>query len=126
MNRAVTNTEQAVIDFIAEAAARGEKCPSNTVIADHIGYGLTNISSLLKTIEAKGAITVERGNNKRVVTIVATGARTAGDVMPGRLAARIGELREAGHDIRTELMEVRDRHGNTSRPARYVYLGRAT
>lgn len=43
-----------------------------------------------------------------------------------RLAARIGELREAGHDIRTELMEVRDRHGNTSRPARYVYLGRAT
>lgn len=42
-----------------------------------------------------------------------------------RLGARVFDLREAGHDIRTERMEVRDRHGNTSRPARYVYLGRA-
>ena len=41
-----------------------------------------------------------------------------------RLGARIFELREAGHDIATDLVEVRDRHGNVSHPARYTYLGK--
>lgn len=42
-----------------------------------------------------------------------------------RLGARIFELREAGHDIHTEMMPVPNRQGGTSRVARYHYLGKA-
>ncbi|MED5545687.1 MAG: helix-turn-helix domain-containing protein [Pseudomonadota bacterium] len=39
-----------------------------------------------------------------------------------RLGARIHDLRERGHSIRTERIEHVNRSGNASRPARYVYL----
>jgi hypothetical protein len=42
-----------------------------------------------------------------------------------RLGARVFDLREAGHDIHTELMEVHNAHGGTSRIARYHYRGKA-
>ena len=43
-----------------------------------------------------------------------------------RLGARVFDLRGDGHVIDTDLVEVRDRHGNVSHPARYTYLGKAT
>lgn len=42
-----------------------------------------------------------------------------------RLGARIKELRDAGHLIRTELITVSTRDGGTAHPARYHYEGRA-
>lgn len=42
-----------------------------------------------------------------------------------RLGARVYDLREAGHDIATHRFEVADRHGSISRPAKYVYKGKA-
>lgn len=46
------------------------------------------------------------------------------DLGIGRLGARVFDLREAGHDIHTELMTVPNRFGETTRPARYHYRGR--
>jgi hypothetical protein len=42
-----------------------------------------------------------------------------------RLSARIHNLREAGHDIYTEWLEVANAHGDISRVARYHYRGKA-
>lgn len=42
-----------------------------------------------------------------------------------RLGARVFDLREAGHNIHTELMETSNAHGGTSRVARYHYRGKA-
>lgn len=42
----------------------------------------------------------------------------------GRLGARVFDLRAAGHDIHTERLNVPNRFGETTRPARYHYRGR--
>jgi len=42
-----------------------------------------------------------------------------------RLGARVFDLREAGHDIYTERLEVHNAHGDKSRVARYHYRGKA-
>lgn len=78
----LTGPEAAILALIDEAASRGEKCPSNYTMADAIGYAANSISTLIQHLEGKGYITVERGNAKRVVTILATGARTAGFTEP--------------------------------------------
>ena len=46
------------------------------------------------------------------------------DLGIGRLGARVFDLREAGHDIHTELMSAPNRFGETTRPARYHYRGK--
>lgn len=40
-----------------------------------------------------------------------------------RLGARVHELRQAGHSIHTDLIEVATAHGDIARVARYTYLG---
>lgn len=47
------------------------------------------------------------------------------DLGIGRLGARVFDLRAAGHDIQTELITVPNRFGETTRPARYHYHGKA-
>lgn len=42
-----------------------------------------------------------------------------------RLGARILELRQDGHAIRTEIITTRNRHGDVCHPARYHYEGKA-
>lgn len=41
----------------------------------------------------------------------------------GRLAARVGELRDAGHDVRTKMERVRKADGSTANIARYLLGG---
>jgi len=41
----------------------------------------------------------------------------------GRLAARVGELREAGHDVRTRMERVTKADGSTANIARYALGG---
>lgn len=66
---------------LVRAADTGATCPGNLVLAELIGKESTSgVSDRLQRLEAHGLIHVERGNNCRVVTIIASGRRTAGDV----------------------------------------------
>jgi len=58
-------------------------------------------------------------SNRRTITPL----EALSDLGIYRLGARIFDLREAGHDIHTELMTVANAHGGTSRVARYHYRG---
>lgn len=67
--------------LIEQAASLGEPCPKNETIAVAIGYSSVSASCrVLNRLEANGLIHVERGAINRVVTILATGKRTAGVV----------------------------------------------
>lgn len=71
--------------MIEKAAAANERCPTNTEIARAVGGKSMNTGSqAIARLEAEGLIAVERGNISRVVTIVASGARTAGKVVRQR------------------------------------------
>lgn len=65
--------------MIAEAAAAGRMAPSCAAIANALGYqSAANGADCTRRLEAAGLILIERyGANGRVITIVATGARTA-------------------------------------------------
>lgn len=72
---------QRIYDAIERAANAGEPCPSNGVLAEIAGLsGIGTPSILVKRLEEAGAIEVERGGRSRVVTIGATGRRTAGRI----------------------------------------------
>lgn len=66
--------------LLRQAAERNETCPTNKVLAVRFGCGTTAIVSALHFLESNGMIAVERGNDRRVVTIRATGQRTLGKV----------------------------------------------
>jgi len=61
---------------------------------------------------------------KKVLAALRQGPITTMDMIRDhgitRTAARIGDLREAGYNITSELVDVRDRAGNTHRVARYT------
>ncbi len=69
-----------IFGIIKQAAERGESCPTNRNLGERFGCGDTPIVNALVFLEANGMIEVERGNDRRVVTIRATGERTAGRV----------------------------------------------
>lgn len=69
-----------IFALVRQAAERGEPCPPNAVLRERFGCGDQAISSALHFLAANGMIVVERGNDHRVVTICATGAKTAGTV----------------------------------------------
>lgn len=67
-----------LLDMIAAAAAAGARSPTNKEIVARLSLGELNRGSLLVTeAERRGLIRVERFQRSRVITIVATGARTA-------------------------------------------------
>lgn len=66
-----------IFTLIKQAAQRGEVCPTNAILGERFGVRPKSISSSLSFLEANGMIEVERGNAWRVVTICATGAKTA-------------------------------------------------
>lgn len=74
----LTFIEKEILAIISRAAEAGQACPSNTMFADLTGS--TNASEIISSLERKGMIRVQRGNSKRVVTIIATGKRTAGEI----------------------------------------------
>ena len=72
---------QRLYTALERAANAGSPCPSNDDLASTLSYANpSRISDLMSLLETMGFITVERGHNIRVVTIVKTGKRTAGQV----------------------------------------------
>lgn len=80
MNDDLNPTQLMVLQAIERAAEAGHQCPSNAQIFDLVGCGINQGSQIIAALERKGVITVERRQNRRVVTIVSTGKRTAGDI----------------------------------------------
>ena len=70
--------EAVVLGMIVRAAAAQAPCLSNSRLADKLRLGnAARAAELVAAIEAKGWITVERGVNARVVTIIDSGKSTA-------------------------------------------------
>lgn len=70
-----------VLEMVERAANAGAACPSNLDIAQAIGAkSISSGPKALERLEKRGLIKVERGATSRVVTILATGKRTAGTV----------------------------------------------
>lgn len=73
--------EKTVFAMIVRAAETGRPCPSNGEIAGAIGANsVATAARWIGKLEKVGLITVERGTSCRVVTIKASGKRTAGIV----------------------------------------------
>ncbi|MCC4254166.1 SANT/Myb domain-containing protein [Sphingobium naphthae] len=67
---------------LERAANSDTPCPTNDALAETLGYASpSKASDLISLLEAMGFITVERGNDQRIVTIVKTGKRTAGHIV---------------------------------------------
>ena len=78
-----------VLTALSRAAAEGLVCPGNDALAGLSGViGSATASGSVKRLERAGRIIVERGNNSRVVTIVATGKKTAGTISAPHWRAR--------------------------------------
>lgn len=72
-----------VFRAISRAAEAGLPCPKNAELVALTGCRSTStIADDLHFLEAAGMVRVERSTNHRVVTICATGEKTAG--VPGR------------------------------------------
>lgn len=69
-----------IFEVIKDAATRGERCPSNAVLAERFSCGTTAIARSINFLETCGMLTVERSNSARVATIRATGQKTAGSI----------------------------------------------
>lgn len=72
--------DQRVYEILVAAADAGECCPSNSALGARIDGSAVQASDILRRLERRGVIMVARGNNSRLVTIVASGRRTAGPV----------------------------------------------
>lgn len=77
-----------IFGLLKAVAARGDVCPTNALLRERFGVGDQSIVSAFHFLESNGMITVERGNARRVVTIRATGQRTAGTVTKMHWSAR--------------------------------------
>lgn len=70
-----------ILRLIEEAADAGRRSPTNLDIADAVGFqSNASASRLLQMMQDEGLIRVESGSSSRVITIVASGKRTAGRV----------------------------------------------
>ncbi|WP_225205060.1 hypothetical protein [Novosphingobium huizhouense] len=70
-----------VFALLVHAAEAHAPCPKNDEICGAIGASSTATAArMLDRLQAEGRIEVQRGNCNRVVTICATGKRTAGTV----------------------------------------------
>ena len=70
--------ETIVLKAVVRAARRDEPCPSNFEICGLIGCeSIASATGVLQRLERKGLVKVERYQQARRVTILATGARTA-------------------------------------------------
>lgn len=70
---------EALLGMIEQAARAGERCPTNAAICERFGLSsASSVTGMVRTLERRGLIRVVRGFATRVVTILATGAVTAG------------------------------------------------
>lgn len=77
-----------IFALIRQAAERGEACPTNEALGERFGCSGQRIVAALHFLESAGMISVERGNDCRVVTIRASGQKTAGEVVSPHWSAR--------------------------------------
>jgi len=74
----LTWTERTTYRALAEAAQAGLPCPTNIDIEMLCGYNSCSMGPVMvKRLERKGLIRVERFQRFRIVEVVATGERTA-------------------------------------------------
>jgi SOS-response transcriptional repressor LexA len=67
-----------MLDWFRHCAEQGERCPTNDDICERLGFNSpASATRLVADLEADGLIRVERFHHARVVTIVATGEKTA-------------------------------------------------
>lgn len=74
----LTFNERALLQMIETAADAGLPCPSNTKIADSIQTYCG--STLLCSLKRKGLVRIESAGARRIVTILASGKRTAAEM----------------------------------------------
>lgn len=84
---------QKIYELIAEAADRGERCPSNKTLSTAINARSTATASIaLQQLVSEGTLTIVRRGKPRVVEITATGKRTA-ERKPAKPHERKGETK---------------------------------
>jgi hypothetical protein len=77
------------MQMLVRAAENKCDCPGNAEIATAIGAASMSAgANIISTLETMGLIQVQRGRMSRVVTIVATGARTKGAIKSPVKAAK--------------------------------------
>jgi DNA-binding FadR family transcriptional regulator len=87
---------QKLFRIISQAADHGERCPTNKMLAERIGYkSASTVGEAISFLAVAGMITVERANNARVITITATGKKTAGEVKNPHHSAKINSFEGA-------------------------------
>lgn len=73
--------DEAVLRAVTRAAAESLPCPTNDVLCDLIGaVSVSTPARCMKRLERKGLIEVARSNSFRVVTVLSSGDRTAGEI----------------------------------------------
>lgn len=78
MNASALSPREALLYRELEiAAAEGAPCPSNVDLSGCINGSASEASNVLRGLELKGFVHVERSNRERCVTIIATGKATA-------------------------------------------------
>ena len=99
-----------VLDLLMKAAERGDPCPKNSDLSAAAGCSSPSASvNFMKRLEREGVISVKRGNVARVVTIVATGKSTAGEISavhwrlasPDKAKAAAAKTRDTNSTIST-------------------------
>jgi SOS-response transcriptional repressor LexA len=71
--------EAALLAWLVECAEAGRPCPTNRETSERLGLSSVNHATVLyQALEEQGLIRVECSRTARVVTIVASGGRTAG------------------------------------------------
>ena len=81
--------------LVERAAEAGEACPTNQAIAAHMGISsIGTASGYLSRLQDLGVIRVERGQNMRCVTILATGKQTRGRPSIGHVSKADVEERQ--------------------------------
>ncbi len=78
-----SKTRDRIMRYIEIAATVSEPCPTNAALVRLFGGSPGSVVRHMQRMEEDGLIRVFRGQTSRIVEIVATGARTAGD--PGKL-----------------------------------------
>lgn len=82
-----------IFAIIRTAAEAGLECPTNAALAESVGYSSTaSVSNALSFLALSGMIAVRRSNHTRVVTIMASGATTAGVARKAHHSAKINAL----------------------------------
>ena len=77
---------------LKRCAEAGEPCPCNEALAADNGCGKTHVINILNLLIVAGMIEIERGNRDRIVTICATGKKTAGTIKARHHSARYNTM----------------------------------